>query len=282
MASFTNTATLTYNNQTRNSNIVTGEIVEVLAATKNVIGNNYRENDVLTYVINLVNSGTTATGILSVTDDLGTYMFGAQSLTPLNYVDGSIRYYSNGTLQPAPTVTAGPPLTVGGVTVPAGGNATLIYQATVNEYAPQAPESTIENTATVTGAGQSLTADATIAVSAEPNLTITKTLCPQTVVADGRITYTFVIQNTGNTAAVAADNVTVTDTFAPILSNLTVTLNGTPLTETTDYTYDTTTGIFTTVAGQITVPAASYVQNADGTFTTTPGSVTLTVSGTIA
>lgn len=282
MASFTNTATLTYNNQTRNSNIVTGEIVEVLTASKNVIGTAYRENDIVTYVINLVNSGTSETSTLTVTDDLGAYTFGTQSLTPLTYVDGSIRYYSNGSLQTAPTITVGPPLVLGGITVPAGGNATLIYQATVNEFAPQTLESVIENTATVSGGGQSLTATATIGVSAEPDLTITKTLCPQTVVADGRITYTFVIQNTGNTAAVAADNVTVTDTFTPILSNLAVTLNGTALTETTDYTYDATTGTFTTVAGQITVPAATYVQNEDGTFTTTPGTATLVVSGTIA
>ncbi len=282
MASFTNTATLTYNNQTRNSNIVTGEIVEVLTASKNVIGTAYRENDIVTYVINLVNSGTSETSALTVTDDLGSYTFGTQSLTPLTYVDGSIRYYSNGSLQTAPTVTVGPPLVLGGITVPASGNATLIYQATVNKFAPQTLESVIENTATVSGGGQNLTATATIGVSAEPDLTITKTLCPQTVVADGRITYTFVIQNTGNTAAVAADNVTVTDTFTPILSNLAVTLNGTALTETTDYTYDATTGTFTTVAGQIMVPAATYVQNADGTFTTTPGTATLVVSGTIA
>ena len=34
MATFTNQATLSYNNTTTTSNIVTGEIVEVLSATK--------------------------------------------------------------------------------------------------------------------------------------------------------------------------------------------------------------------------------------------------------
>ena len=281
MAAFTNTATLTYNNQTRNSNVVTGEILEVLTATKNVIGANYRVDDTLTYVVTVVNSGATAITGLTLSDDLGAYTFGTGTLTPLDYVEDSLRYYTNGTLATTPTVTAGPPLTVAGISVPAGGDATIIYQAKVNEFAPLTNESSIKNTATVTGGAQTLTAEATIAVSAEPELTITKTLCPQTVVEDGQITYTFVIQNTGNTAAVAADNVTVTDTFTPILKNIAVTLDGTALATPADYSYSETTGVFTTTAGRITVPAATYTQNTDGSFTVTPGTATLVVTGTI-
>ena len=281
MAAFTNTATLTYNNQTRNSNVVTGEILEVLTATKNVINSDYRVGDILTYVVTVVNSGATPITGLTLNDDLGAYTFGTGTLTPLEYVDGTIRYYTNGTLQTAPTVTAGPPLAVTGLSIPAGGDATVIYQARVNEFAPLTGESTINNTATVTGGVQTLTAQATLAVSAEPELTITKTLCPQTVVEDGRITYTFVIQNTGNTAAVAADNVTVTDTFNPILSDLAVTLDGTALASGTDYTYNTANGVFSTTAGRITVPAATYTQNENGSFTVNPGTATLTVTGTV-
>lgn len=47
------------------------------------------------------------------------------------------------------------------------------------------------------------------------------------------------------------------------------------------YSYDEATGAFATLPGQITVPAASYTQNADGTWTVEPGTATLTVSGTI-
>ena len=281
MAAFTNTATLTYNNQTRNSNIVTGEILEVLTATKNVIGANYHVGDTLTYVVTVVNSGATAITGLTLSDDLGAYTFGTGTLTPLDYVEDSLRYYTNGTLATTPTVTVGPPLTVAGISVPAGGDATIIYQAKVNEFAPLTNESSVKNTATVTGGAQTLTAEATIAVSADPELTITKTLCPQTVVEDGQITYTFVIQNTGNTAAVAADNVTVTDTFTPILKNIAVTLDGTALATPADYSYSETTGVFTTTAGRITVPAATYTQNTDGSFTVTPGTATLVVTGTI-
>ena len=58
MAIFTNQATLSYNNTTTTSNIVTGEIVEVLSAAKNALDDDYRLNDVITYVT----AARTATG----------------------------------------------------------------------------------------------------------------------------------------------------------------------------------------------------------------------------
>ena len=103
----------------------------------------------------------------------------------------------------------------------------------------------------------------------------------QNVTENGQITYTFVISNTGNTEAAATDNVVVTDTFDPLLRNIAVTYNGTAWTEGTNYTYNAATGVFTTQAGQITVPAASFSQNADGTFAVTPGTATLVITGTV-
>lgn len=47
------------------------------------------------------------------------------------------------------------------------------------------------------------------------------------------------------------------------------------------YTYDPDSGRFATLAGRITVPAASYTQNADGTWTVKPGVSVLTVTGTV-
>ena len=119
-------------------------------------------------------------------------------------------------------------------------------------------------------------------VSAEPRLTISKAICPSTVVENGQVTYTFVIQNSGNIAAVAADGITVTDTFDPVLNDIAVALDGTALALTTDYTYDTATGAFATVPGRITVPAATFAQNAGtGEYTVTPGAAVLTVTGTV-
>lgn len=107
-------------------------------------------------------------------------------------------------------------------------------------------------------------------------------MCPTTITENGRLTYTFVIQNSGNTAAVAADNVIVTDTFNPILKNISVTFNGNAWTEQTNYTYSETTGEFATVAGQVTVPAATYTQDAaSGEWIVEPGVSVITITGTV-
>lgn len=282
MASFTNFATLSYNGGTTNSNIVTGEILEALTAVKTAVSTNYSAGDRITYALSLVNTGTAAITDYTVTDNLGGYTVGANTVYPLAYNAGTVRYYINGVLQTAPTVTAGPPLTVTGLTVPAGGSAVLIYETTATPVAPLATGSSITNTATITGGGLTnpITAQATVETATSADLSISKALSPTTVTENGQITYTFVISNTGNTEATATGNVVVTDTFSPILRNIAVTYNGTAWTEGTNYTYNAATGVFTTLAGQITVPAATFTQNTDGTFTVTPGTATLVITGT--
>lgn len=283
MASFTNFATLSYNGGTTNSNTVTGELLETLTAAKTAATPAYTAGENVTYAVSLVNTGTAPLTGVTVTDDLGRYAVGANTVYPLAYVDGSVKYYVNGVLQAAPTVTAGPPLTVTGLSIPAGGNAVLLYETRVTNVAPLASGDSITNTATVTGGGLTapITAQATVETANAADLGITKSLSPTTVTENGQITYTFVISNSGNTEAAAADNVVVTDTFNPILRDIAVTYNGTAWTEGTNYTYNAATGVFATLPGQITVPAASYSQNADGTFTVTPGTATLAITGTV-
>ena len=284
MAQFTNRAQLSYNNEIVNSNVTTGEIVEVLSAAKVAVRDTYGTDGDVTYVVSAVNSGTTPITGVTVSDDLGAYPFGTTTLYPLTYEENAVRLYINGVLQPAPTVTAGPPVVFSGITIPAGGDMVLVYEAQVNSFAPQGAGDTIVNTATVTANGISapVTASATITTVNEPLLTITKSVSPTTVAENGTITYTFLIQNYGNEEAAATANVTVTDTFDPVLEGITVTLNGTPLAESTGYTYTETSGQFATVPSVITVPAATYAQDpVSGEWTTTPGTAVLTVSGTI-
>ena len=284
MATFTNQATLTYDGGTTSSNIVSGEILEVLSATKTALSDTYESGETITYIISIVNSGATAYTGLTITDNLGAYPFGTPPTTlyPLTYVPGTLTYLVNGSVQPTPPVTAGPPLTITGINVPAGGNATLIYNALANTYAPLADASTITNTATISGGGLTpLTVTETVTAANDTSLTISKAISPETVVENGQLTYTFVIQNTGE-AAVATDNITVSDTFNPILDPITVTFNGTPWTAGTNYTYDNTTGQFQTIAGQITVPGATYTQDPiTGVWQTTPGVAVLKVVGTV-
>ena len=72
MATFTNQATLTYNGGTVNSNIVTGELVQVLTASKTAAAESYRTGDLVTYVVQLRSTGAAALTGLTVTDTLGT------------------------------------------------------------------------------------------------------------------------------------------------------------------------------------------------------------------
>jgi uncharacterized repeat protein (TIGR01451 family) len=284
MALFYNRATLSYNGQNLNSNQVSGEIIEALTMTKTAITGTYGVGDSISYAISIVNSGATAINGLTLTDDLGEYIFQDLTLRPLTYRDGSVLFYIDGALQPAPTVTAVDDLVISGLNIPAGSNAIIVYETLANGFAPLVAGSTITNTATVTGCGiaEALTDTATVGVQDEPNLSIAKAICPAVVSDNGQLTYTFIIQNTGNTPIVVTDNVIVTDVFNPALSGITVTFNGENWTAGTNYTYNEATGEFATLANTITVDAATYTRDATtGLITINPGVSVLTVSGTI-
>lgn len=284
MAIFSNQATLTYNGGSTNSNIAYGEILDVLTVTKTAIEGNYTPGELVTYAVTLRNTGVGALNGLTVTDNLGGYVLGGTTVYPLTYEDASATLFIDGALQATPTVTAGQPLTISGINLPGGSDAVLIYQARANEYANPTEGGSIENTATVTGDGLSapVSATETVVSAAAPRLTISKSITPSQVVDNERVTYTFVIQNSGNLAVLATDNAVVTDTFDPILTALGVTLDGVTLTEGTQYTYDATTGLFATLPGQITVPAATYTQDpVSGAYSVSPGIATLVVTGTI-
>lgn len=286
MAIFTNQASLSYNNTVITSNITTGELIEALSVTKTALDPVYGAGDRVTYVVSILNASTAPLTNLTLTDDLGGYAFPAPTDTvyPLALTEGSVLFYINGVLQATPTVTAGPPMTVSGITLPASSNATLIYEASVTPYAPLAEGSTITNTVSVTGENAAVlaTAEETVTVTTEPLLTVTKALSPGSVTENGTLTYTFTIQNSSNTPADAGDSAALNDLFDPALSNLSVTFNSAPWSAPANYSYDPSTGAFATVPGQITVPAATFTQDPQsGIWTTTPGVSVLTVSGTV-
>lgn len=284
MAIFSNQATLTYNGNTTNSNIAYGEILEALAVTKSAIEASYTAGSNITYVVTVRNTGNTPLNALTVSDDLGSYALGTETLYPLSYIDGSATLFIDGIPQSTPTVVAGPPLTISGLNLSGGSDTVLVYQATVNGFADPTASGAINNTVTVSSVGLTTPVSATETISAQvaPALTISKTITPSQVVDNDRVTYTFIIQNTGNQAVIATDNAVVNDLFDPILTALTVTFNGSTWSEGTQYNYDEATGLFTTVPSQITVPAATYTQDpVTGEYSISPGIATLTVTGTI-
>lgn len=285
MAQFTNQASISYNGVTTNSNIVTGEITQVLTASKTSVSGSYRRGEVLTYAVSITNTGAAPLDGLTVTDSLGAYAVGGTTATPLTFTDGSVLYYVNGALQASPAVTAGPPLSISGISVPAGGNALLVYRATVNDYAAPGAGGSIVNTVTVNGDGltEAVTATDTVEADTTALLSITKALNPTVVAENGQIAYTFTIRNTGAEAVDAAAALVVSDNFDPALKTpISVTLNGDAWPETGNYSYNAASGAFATTAGRVTVPAAAYEQDAaTGLWTITPGTAVLTVTGTI-
>ncbi|MBQ2117560.1 MAG: hypothetical protein II192_00710, partial [Clostridia bacterium] len=262
MATFFNQATLSYRGSVLASNVATGEIVETLSANKTAVTEEYTRGTAITYALNILNSGAAPFAGLTVTDDLGAYAFGDVTLTPLDYEEGSVKLFVNGVLQASPAVTAGPPLVFSGISVPANGVATLLYTAHANEFAPPTEGSSITNTAVVSGGGlTSVTVSAAVPAATEPALSILKSISPASVPENGQVTYTFELRNAGGAATVQTDEVSVTDTFDPLLSDLTVTVDGTARTAPADYTYNEASGLFRTVSGTLTVPAASYTQD---------------------
>ncbi|MBQ9992081.1 MAG: hypothetical protein IJP33_01485 [Firmicutes bacterium] len=272
MVFFQNQATLYSNNGATLSNIAAGEINETLSIDKTAVVDTYTADGTATFVITLNNTGTAAITGLTVTDNLGEYNFGGGPLYPLSYIEDSIRYYQNGILQPAPTVSANGELIIENITVPAGGNTMLIYAADITASAPLAAGSLIVNEV-IAGNAE---AQSTLTVEDYINLAINKDIEPDAVNENGSFSYIFTIYNYGNRAAAAEDGIRLVDEFDPVITIEEVTLDGDAF---TNYTY--VGGIFTSDTGAITVPAAAITQTPDGTWVTSPGTTTLIINGNL-
>ena len=279
MAIFTNQAQITYNGRTVLSNIAQGEIIDPVSISKTALGETYLAGETKVYVVTLTNTSSTALTNITVTDTLGSYTSEGETFYPLTYT-GPILLFVNG--EPSGSITpaqVAPTLTYVIPSLPAGGNVTIVYETQVNSFAPLAEGSEIVNTTVASGSGivTPINASAAITAASEALLSVTKSVTP-TSVTDGNLTYTITIENSGN---VIANAVTLTDVFDPTLSNISVTLNGESLTSPTEYTYDTSTGLFTIPSGVISVPAATYAVSPTGEIVVIPGTAVVTVSGTI-
>lgn len=283
----TNRASISYNNGTASittvSNTTTASVNEALSIQKSSLTETYRVGDDLTYVITLQNSSEGAVTNVVVTDDLGSYDFNGSVLTPLSY-GGSAQLYINGSFVSALTpVISASNIVFSIASIPAGGNAQIIYNATVNDYASGGTGSFLTNTASVAFecdclCNQGSSDSETVVADSFAELRLIKSVCPNPIICGDRITYVIDIYNYGN---IAAEGVVLTDTFTPPLEDIVVSVDGTII-PATDYTY--VDGLLTLPAAEsgysITVPAASFVQNpVSGIFETTPGQVQIIISG---
>ena len=104
-------------------------------------------------------------------------------------------------------------------------------------------------------------------------------MSPNPVICGDTVTYTIRIYNYGN---IAAENVSLSDTFNPAPENITVSRGGTVL-PATEYSYiNGTLTVPSTEQSTISVPPATYTRDAtSGIVTLTPGIVEYVITGTI-
>ena len=287
MPTIENFATVSYTSggiaATKVSNIAEISVESAVGFTKTSLGDTYGDGSVLTYILTITNSSGSAITGSTITDNLGTYVFGATELTPLEYVspavllingqDVSAQLGVDSSLQGSLIFTI--------PTIPAGATANIIYKAQVNDYAPLAIDSTIINTSTFESNSEcaDTTASATVSVANAANISIIKQMCPNPVICGDTITYTIKIYNYGNTAA---ENVVLTDDFNPAPDNITVSRDGVLLVG-TDYTYsDGTLTVPSATGTAVRVPPATFTQDpVTGIVTITPSVVEYTITGTI-
>jgi len=277
----TNQATLNYNfngnTGTAISNVASTVLQGSTELSKSSLSTTYGANGELTYMISVTNSGEAPINNTVVADDLGSFeLAGGETVTPLSYV-GPATLYINGVYESAITpVIAADSVVFTIPAIPAGGTAQILYLVRVNGNAPLATGSVITNTAT---SADGVSDSHTLTVENYADVRILKSMSPNPVSTGGVLTYTFDIYNYGNTDAT---NVVLTDTFDPAPADITVTVNGTTA-DPSDYTYLVGTLTLPADGGTtITVPAATMTADTTtGAVTTVPGSVTITVEGTI-
>lgn len=287
MAIIENFATVSYSaggvTETRVSNLAEIGLESAISLTKSTLGDNYSEDSVITYIISITNTSTSPVSNVTVTDDLGRFVFGTLELIPLTYAPPALLLINGQDVSTQLTVESGADgsLVFGFPTLPAGATANIVYRAAVNEFASPDVDSTITNTATLTSDSDCAdeSASATITALSAPNVSVLKQMSPNPVVCGDTVTYTIRIYNYGNTAA---ENVVLSDTFSPAPDIISITRDGVALVA-TDYTYiNGTLTIPATDTSNVTVPAASFVRDVNtGVVTVVPGIVEYVITGTI-
>ncbi len=282
----TNQATLNYKygsvSASTVSNITSAVFGSSLDIDKTSLNESYRVGQSVTYIISLENSGS-ALDDITVSDNLGSYTFNGRILTPLTYT-GPARLFVNGVFvsELTPEIEANE-ISFFIDNLPANSNAQIVYQATPNQYARRCCGDSITNTATSEcdcPCNIPASASYTLCADCFADVRIVKSVCPNPVICGEEITYIFDISNYGN---IPATDVVLTDTFNPPLTDIIVSLNGTPLSQ-SDYSYinGTLTIPSANSSLDLTVPAATCVQNPQtGEITVVPGNIQIVVSGNI-
>ena len=287
MATIENFATVSYTSggvaETKVSNLAEIGLTSAVTLSKSVLGETYSDGSVLTYILTVINTSSSEITNINITDNLGTFTFGASELTPLTYTPPAVLLIDGIDSTASLTVDNSTPSTLifSFPSLPAGAVANIVYRATANEFAPLEIASTIINTATLDSDSDcaDATATETVTVAEAANVSVFKQMSPNPVVCGDLVTYTIRIYNYGN---IPAENVTLTDKFDPAPTNITVSRDGVAL-DATDYTY--VDGLLTIAASEtqnIIVPAATFVREPEsGLVSVIPGMIEYVITGRI-
>lgn len=284
----TNQATLNYrygtSTATATSNITTAVLNGPLSISKTSLSQSYRVGQNVTYLITVTNNGTAGAEDITIIDDLGTFLSDGNNVTPLTYL-GPSQLFINGAFESEITPTLGANNIAFMIpSIPAGGNAQIIYLVRVNSYASSEAGSEITNTATADfdcgcPCNEPVSDSYTITAEEFADVRIVKTICPNPVVCGSTVTFTFNLYNYGN---IPATDVVLTDTFDPALSDIEVFVDDV-LIPSEDYNYINGTLRLPALGSdfEITIPAATFERDDVGNITVTPGNVRIVVRGTI-
>lgn len=144
MADFSNRAYLFKNGKAVASNVVKGTLSPRVTVHKRAVEPHYERYGKVTYIIS-VSNGTEAVKAVTLSDDLG----GSVGASPLSYINGTAAIFIGGERQSIAPDATSPALVFGGIELPAGAVATIVYQARVSFCAGD----TITNAVTLTGDG---------------------------------------------------------------------------------------------------------------------------------
>jgi len=287
MATIENFATVSYTSggvaSTATSNTAEIELTSSVSLTKETLGDTYSADADLTYIISIRNTSASPVNGITITDDLGTFIYGTLELTPLTYTGPAILLI-NGIVSTAALEvdsSQAASLTFSIPTLAAGAVANIIYRAVPNEFAPLGTAASITNTATLSADSDCADAEASTTVQTldAASLTVVKQMSPNPVVCGDTVTYTITLYNYGN---IPAENVRITDTFSPAPTDIAVTRNGVAV-PATDYTYENGTLTVPALTSDAdTVPAATFTRNpVTGEITVSPSVVEYVITGTI-
>lgn len=284
----TNRATVNYNSGSATavaySNTTSTVLNGRLSIIKTSLSSAYRIGEELTYIVTVTNNGNDVARNVNVIDDLGTFNENQNDITPLDYV-GMAQLFINGKFSSLLDATVGNDSVIFEIeSIPARGNAQIIYRTRVNEFACFSIGATVTNTACAEfdcscPCEETACDSFTVTVDEYADLRVTKTACPNPVACGERLGYTIDIYNYGNTDA---DEIIITDVFDPALEDISVALNGETLLS-DKYRY--VGGVLTisrATGSDITVPAATCSRDAETSrINIIPGKATVAVSGII-